>query len=155
MFRRAAVIVIDNGGRTYCTVWGDLLTLVAVRNKLGGTVIDGVCRDVDHILELKYPMFTRGHFMVTGKDRVEIDSVNIPVSIANVNVRSGDLVVGDGSGLVIVPFDRAEEVLGIAKEVARAEEGIEKEIAKGLGLLEARQLFRYHELQRPREKKGK
>jgi len=149
------VIVLDNGGRTYCTVWGDLLTLVAVRNKIAGTVIDGVCRDVDHILELKYPMFTRGHFMVTGKDRVEIESVNQPVSIANVQVKPGDLVVGDGSGLLIVPFERAEEVLATAKEVARAEEGIEKEIAKGLGLLEARQRFRYHELQRPPEKKGK
>ncbi len=126
---------------------------MVVRGKLGGTVIDGVCRDVDHILELKYSMFTRGHFMVTGKDRVETDSVIKPVSIANVNLRPGDLVVGHGSGVVIVPIDQAEEVLGIAKEVSRPEEGIEKEIANGLGLLDAGQSFRYHELQRPPEKK--
>jgi 4-hydroxy-4-methyl-2-oxoglutarate aldolase len=143
------VVVLDNGGRTYCTVWGDLLTLVAVRNKLGGTVIDGVCRDVDHILELRYPMFTRGQFMVTGKDRAEIAEVNGPVTIANIQAHPGDLMVGDGSGLVIVPGPRAEEVLALAKEIGQAEEAIEREIAKGSRLIDARKRFRYEELQRP------
>jgi 4-hydroxy-4-methyl-2-oxoglutarate aldolase len=143
------VIVIDNGGRTYCTVWGDLLTLVAVRNKLAGTVIDGVCRDVDHIRELNYPMFTRGFFMVTGKDRVQMAEANGPVTISNVQIHPGDIVIGDGSGVVIVPQGQAEEVLAAAKKVARAEEAIEGEIAKGSTLIEARQRFGYHELQRP------
>jgi 4-hydroxy-4-methyl-2-oxoglutarate aldolase len=146
------VVVLDNGGRTYCTVWGDLLTLVAVRDKLAGTVIDGVCRDVHRIYELNYPMFTRGHFMVTGKDRVEVAEINGPVNIANIQVHPGDLMVGDGSGLVIVPLNRAEEVLANAREVAAAEEGIEKEIAKGSKLVEARKRFRYEDLQRPKDK---
>ncbi len=145
------VVVIDNGGRTYCTVWGDLLTLVAVRDKLAGTVIDGVCRDVHRISELNYPMFTRGHFMVTGKDRVEIAEVNGPVNIANIQVHSGDLVVGDGSGVVVVPLNRAEEVLANAQEINAAEEAIEKEIARGSKLIEARKRFRYEELQRPKD----
>jgi regulator of RNase E activity RraA len=147
--REGDVIVIDNGGRTYCTVWGDLLTLVAVRNKLGGTVIDGVCRDVDHILELRYPMFTRGNFMVTGKDRVEMVGYNVPVTLSSIQVKPGDLVIGDGSGVVIVPLEKAEEVLADAREVSRVEEAIEKEISHGSTLLEARTRFRYHELQRP------
>jgi 4-hydroxy-4-methyl-2-oxoglutarate aldolase len=144
------VVVIDNGGRTYCTVWGDLLTMVAVRNRLAGTVIDGVCRDLPGICELNYPMFTRGQFMVTGKDRVEIAEVNRPVSIASIQVHSCDIVVGDGSGIVFVPASRAEEVLKIAQEVGAAEQAIEREIAKGAKLVEARKRFRYEELQRPK-----
>ena len=45
------VIVIDNAGRLNCTVWGDILTLVAKLKGIGGTVIDGVCRDVPFILK--------------------------------------------------------------------------------------------------------
>jgi len=50
------------------------LTYVAVQKKLAVTVIDDVCRDLDGIKELNYPMFTKGYFMVTGKDRVELQS---------------------------------------------------------------------------------
>src|SRR5258708_7499176 len=50
------VIVIDKGGRPDATVWGDILTLVAHRRELGGTVIDGACRDTHLALELNYPI---------------------------------------------------------------------------------------------------
>ena len=46
------IVVIDNDGRMDATVWGDILTLVADRKKIGGTVIDGVCRDIDRSIEL-------------------------------------------------------------------------------------------------------
>ncbi|HZK62383.1 MAG TPA: RraA family protein, partial [Anaerovoracaceae bacterium] len=62
------VVVIDNGGRTYCTVWGDLMAVTATQSGVAGTIIDGVCRDVPTIKRLKYPIFTKGVFMVTGKD---------------------------------------------------------------------------------------
>ena len=62
------VIVIDNGGRTYCTVWGDLMTLVARTREIAGTVIDGVCREARH-LSARYPIYTRGRYMATGRDR--------------------------------------------------------------------------------------
>src|SRR5690625_3776530 len=57
------VIVLDNEGRTDCTVWGDILTYLAVKKDIAGTVINGVCRDVDNIRELGYPMFSKGHYM--------------------------------------------------------------------------------------------
>ncbi len=54
------VVVIDNQARLDTTVWGDLLTSTAARKQLAGTVIDGICRDVDRALELNYPIFSRG-----------------------------------------------------------------------------------------------
>ena len=85
------VVVLDNGGRTYGTVWGDIMTVYAQKRGVAGTVIDGVCRDLPRILDVRYPIFTRGRFMVTGKDRVELDGLNVPVSVSDVQVRPGDI----------------------------------------------------------------
>lgn len=142
------VIVIDNAGRTHCTVWGDLLTITAMQIGLAGTVIDGVCRDVHRIRELKYPLFSRGRFMMTGKDRVQLESISTVVSISSVQVKPGDLVVGDDSGVVIVPKEKIYDVLEIAKEIAESEELIEAMVRKGSSLADARKKFKYHELQR-------
>ena len=65
-----SVIVLDNGGRDNATVWGDILTEIAHRRGIAGTVIDGICRDVALCLELGYPVFSVDHWMRTGKDRV-------------------------------------------------------------------------------------
>jgi len=145
------VIVIDNAGRTYCTVWGDILTHVAVNRKLAGTVIDGVCRDVDGIRELGYPMYTRGHFMVTGKDRVVMESYNKPVAISDVAVNPGDLIMADQSGVLVIPLDRAEEVLALTREIAAAEDKIVASIQQGMNLKEARAKFNYDALQRAKD----
>ncbi len=141
------VVVLDNGGRTYGTVWGDIMTVYAIKRGISGTVIDGVCRDLPKILELRYPIFTRGRFMVTGKDRVEVDAINVPVSISNILVKPGDIVVADDTGVVIVPFERAEEVLNIAIEIDEVERKILELIDKGVSLKEARKQMGYHKLQ--------
>jgi regulator of RNase E activity RraA len=141
------VVVLDNGGRTYGTVWGDIMTVYAKKRGIAGTIIDGVCRDLPRILELKYPIFTRGRLMVTGKDRVEVDGINIPVAISDVQVRPRDIVVADDTGVVIVPFDKTEEVLKVALEIDETEQKILELLEKGMTLREARQQMGYHKLQ--------
>ena len=140
------VVVLDNRGRTDCTVWGGILSYVAKRRGIEGTVIDGVCRDVDEILRLRYPVFSRGFFMRTGKGRVRMDAVNVSVTVGGVLVRPGDIIVADSSGVVVVPRERAEEVLSIAEEIHEAEENIVKAVDGGLSLSEARKKYRYHKL---------
>ena len=147
MVEPGAVVVLDNGGHTDCTVWGDILTMVAKRKGISGTVIDGVCRDIPFILKEKYPIFTRGRFMMTGKDRVMVESMNVTVSIGNTQVKPGDILVGDDSGVVVVPWERAEEVLKLTIEIETAENQIEEAVRGGLSLREAREKFRYHSLQ--------
>lgn len=147
------VVVIDNGGRDYCTVWGDLMTITSVRNGVAGTVIDGVCRDIPVIREKKYPIFTKGAYMVTGKDRVYVDSVNMPVSVSGLQVKPGDILLGDDSGALAVPHERAEEVLAVAKEIAAKEALIEKGLHEGKTLKDARGSVDYHSLQTAEKKK--
>lgn len=141
-----SVVVIDNGGRTYCTVWGDLMTRVAKRNGLAGTVIDGVCRDVALIRELEYPMFTRGAFMMTGKGRMRLTAVQEPVTAGDIVVSPGDLMVADDSGVLAIPQSRTEEVLRTALDIGAREDRIKDMIEKGLTLKEARMREGYHKI---------
>ena len=141
------VVVLDNAGRTYCTVWGDIMTFYSRKRGFAGTVIDGVCRDLPRILETKYPIFTRGRFMVTGKDRVEVAGVNVPVSIGNVQVRPNDIMICDDSGVLVVPLTHAEEVLKVAKEIDEKEQQIISMLDKGMTIAEAREKMGYHKLQ--------
>jgi 4-hydroxy-4-methyl-2-oxoglutarate aldolase len=141
------VVVIDNSGRTYGTVWGDIMTVYAQKRGVAGTVIDGVCRDLPRILESRYPIFTRGRFMVTGKDRVELDGVNVPVSISDVQVRPGDIVACDDTGVIIIPADRAGEVLQAAREIDAVEQQILALLDEGMTMKEARAKLGYHQLQ--------
>lgn len=142
------VVVIDNDGRTDCTVWGDIMTQYAGLRGIAGTVIDGVCRDVNKALSDGYPLFTAGRFMRTGKDRVQVESVNATVGIGTVRVASRDIVVADANGVVIVPRARAREVAATARQIEETESRIREQLAEGRTLGEARTALGYHTLQR-------
>lgn len=141
------VVVLDNAGRMDVTVWGDLLTSTAFRRKVAGTVIDGVCRDIDRSIELSYPIFSRGNWMRTGKDRVRVEDVQVPVTIGGVRVCPGDWLRGDGDGLVSIPAGSIEQVIEAAHEVHAAEDRIRAAIDAGKSLRDARREFGYHALQ--------
>lgn len=141
------VIVLDNNGRVDATVWGDLLTSTATMRHIAGTVIDGVCRDIDRITELCYPIFSRGNWMRTGKDRVRVEAVQVPVSIGGIRVEPGDWIKGDGDGVVVIPAARIEEVLATAEEIHAAEDAIREAVEGGKSLRQARIDWGYHQLQ--------
>jgi regulator of RNase E activity RraA len=143
------VVVIDNQGRLDVTVWGDLLTTAANELGVAGTVIHGVCRDTSSILGLNYPVFSRGVYMRTGKDRVQAEVYNEPVSLGEVRVTPGDLIVADADGVLVIPKEEEETVLEITQRISTREEQIRAAVLEGTRLDRARQEFRYHDLQRP------
>ena len=141
------VVVIDNQGRLDGTVWGDILTSVADRDGIAGTVIDGVCRDVGRALELNYPIYSRSNTMRTGKDRVSAEAYNEAVQLAGVRVEPGDWLRGDADGVVVIPDQVADEVLAAAEEIALVEDRIREEVGAGGDLEEIRTRLAYHDLQ--------
>lgn len=141
------VVVIDNDGRPDCTVWGDIMTQYAGRRGIAATVIDGVCRDVSKALGDGYPMFSAGRFMRTGKDRVQVESVNTTVAVGGVRVATRDIVVADANGVVVVPRQRARQVAEVARGIEEVESRIRAQIAQGKTLGEARAALGYHKLQ--------
>lgn len=141
------VVAIDNAGRDYCTVWGDIMSVTAKKKGIEGTVIDGVCRDIPNIRLSGYPIYTKGWYMCTGKDRVEVDAVNQPIALSGVKVLPGDIILGDDTGVVVIPQDKAQEVLETAKKIEETEQKIIAEVMNGLTLKEARKKLNYHHLQ--------
>jgi regulator of RNase E activity RraA len=141
------VVVLDNGGRENATVWGDILTMVATRRGVAGTVIDGACRDTHLARELGYPIYSRSYSMRTGKDRVQVEAMGGTVNIGDARVNEGDLLRGDADGVLVIPRVHEEEVLKIAEEIDAIEEQIRRAVLDGKTLVEARRELGYHKLQ--------
>ena len=145
------VVVLDNGGRENATVWGDILTWVAHRRGVSGTVIDGACRDTHLARELGYPIYSRSYSMRTGKDRVQVEGVGVTVNIGDARVAQGDLLRGDADGVLAIPRAHEEAVLAAAEEIDAVEQRIRAAINDGQTLAEARKALGYHQLQTRRK----
>src|SRR4249920_825236 len=116
------VVVLDNGGRENATVWGDILTSIAHRRGIAGTVIDGACRDTHLSRELGYPIFSRSYSMRTGNDRVQVEAVNGSVNVGDARVNPGDLLRGDADGVLVIPRAHEDTVLAAAEEIDAVEQ---------------------------------
>ena len=143
-----AVAVLDNSGRVDCTVWGGIMSKIANQRGIAGTVINGVCRDTAEAQEVSYPLYARGRFMRTGKDRVQVSTVGQVVSLGDVRVKPGDYIVADADGVVVIPEARAAEVFERALRTRDVEGKILEAALAGTSLGEARRQFGYHTLQR-------
>jgi 4-hydroxy-4-methyl-2-oxoglutarate aldolase len=141
------IIVLDNQGKEDATVWGDILSSLAHHKEIGGTVIDGACRDVNVSLDLGYPIFSRSISMRTGKDRVEVASYNVELNIGGAVVCAGDILLGDADGVVCIPQHREEEILATAEQIVAAEDEIRTMVRSGKRLDAAREELGYHNLQ--------
>jgi regulator of RNase E activity RraA len=139
-----AVVMVANGGRDYCTVWGDILTDVAQRRGLAGTVIDGCCRDLGEIRSSGYPLWSRGVYMKSGKNRVRLSALQVPVEIAGTVVGPGDVVCADDAGVLVVPADRLEQVMDQVDRVTGMEAEVRAAVAEGVPLREARRRHGYN-----------
>lgn len=141
------ILVLDNDARIDCTVWGDIMTQYAVMRGIAGTVINGVCRDIHCALQSKYPVFSAGRFMRTGKDRVEVLAINDAISVGGVRIASRDFIIADANGVVAVPRHQVPRVAQLAHEISDVEANIRAQISQGKSLAEARRNTGYHSLQ--------
>ena len=134
------VVVIDNGGQQVST-WGGVASVAAIQNGVAGLVVDGGVRDADEIVELGFPVFSRHVVPLSGKTRVKVIEINTTVKIDGMPVHAGDIVVGDSSGLVVVPLKHAAEVARRAGELERQDRQASEEIRNGLIFTEALRKF--------------
>jgi regulator of RNase E activity RraA len=89
--------------------------------------------------------------MRTGKDRVQLQSVNVPVNIGEAPVCAGDLMLGDADGVLCIPKKHEQRILEIGREIETAENAIRQAVEGGMTLREARTKFKYHSLQTRRK----
>ena len=118
--RPGDVLLIDAGGDLNNAVVGGILSFYAASIGVVGIVIDGAIRDVAEIREREFPVYARG---VThrGPYKDGPGEINVTVSVGGMVVNPGDIVVGDQDGLLAIPQDGVEALIGKARSVLGAE----------------------------------
>lgn len=119
--RPGDVLVVDAKGFMEAGPWGDVLTLQAMKLGIAGLVIHGCVRDANLIIELGFPVFCRG-LSIKGTAKNQPGKVNTPITVGDVVINPGDIIVGDRDGLVVVAQSDVEEV--IANSIAREEKEV-------------------------------
>jgi isocitrate/isopropylmalate dehydrogenase/regulator of RNase E activity RraA len=138
-----SVIVIDNNGQPDCTVWGEILTQVALHKLIAGTVIHGAVRDVETIRALNYPLFCNAVYMRSGKNRVHKSREQCPLIINNVTINPGDILCADDNGVLVIPRDLITDILAKIHNIRATEDEIKAAIKSGKTLEQARVDFHY------------
>ena len=140
------IIVIDNGGKLEFSCWGGLLALSAKLKGLSGVVIDGASRDIDEARDLEFPVYARGAVPMTARGRVMQESYNQEIQFAGVQCHPGDLVIADGSGVVIIAKEKEQEVVAAAEAIYQKEQEMADGIRKGSSGLEMLEKLGYEQM---------
>ena len=140
------IIVVDNGGKLELSCWGGLLALSAKLKGLSGVVIDGASRDIDEARDLEFPVYARGAVPMTARGRVVQESYNQEIQFAGVQCRPGDLVLADGSGVIIIPKEIESEVVAAAEGIYAKEQEMAAGIRKGYSGLEMLEKLGYEQM---------
>ena len=126
---KSDVIVVDvNGGKT--AIWGELATWSAKIKGLAGVVIDGAVRDLDDIVKMDFPILCR-HISSNAGEPKGFGEIGAEITCGNQTVRTDDWIVGDDSGVVVVPQEIAQEIANRALDVKEHENRIREEIKRG------------------------
>jgi regulator of RNase E activity RraA len=128
---RGDVLVVANDGRVDVASWGGLLSVAAAARGVEGVVVDGACRDVEELSTLPLEVFCRGVTTVTARGRLVERSFGEAVTIGGVTVAPGDWVVGDASGVVVLPAGEVERIVETAHSLARREAEMRRALASG------------------------
>jgi regulator of RNase E activity RraA len=126
------VLVFDNGGRLDQNCWGEIVTYAALQKGVIGVIIDGAARDVDVTKEMGFPVYAKGIVPLTARKRNVQGDYNCPVRIGGLQVNPGEIVVADINGVVVIPIDKAEDVLKVCREMLERENEIIRKIKAGV-----------------------
>lgn len=126
------VLVIDAGGRTDVCNGGGLLALRAKTRGLAGFVINGGYRDIDEINEYGFPIFAKAATPVRSAPDLETVGFEIPIEIDGVQIRTGDIIVADSDGVIVIPVEFARSILEEAQSVSENEQKLFQLVREGM-----------------------
>ena len=116
--------------------WGDLMSTASKMRGAHGAIIDGLVRDVNQIRKMNFPVFCTGIRPLDSKGRGVVVDYDVPIQCGGVLVRSGDLVIGDYDGVVVIPKEVEQLVLEKAHEKVTKENFTRQELLDGKMLLD-------------------
>ncbi len=136
------ILVADFGGNLDVSNMGGQSVAVAQSCGLIGAVVNGAVRDVASFRSRKFPAWSKGTTPITGKCRMQAVEINGPVTLHDVLVEPGDLIVADDSGVCAIPADRAEYVLEKCRSIVKEEEVMRELIDKDVPISDLKPLYR-------------
>jgi 4-hydroxy-4-methyl-2-oxoglutarate aldolase len=129
------VLVLTNGGSAQGALWGDVACNFAVKKGVAGTVVHGATRDTDAIAALGYPVWSTA-ISVEHPEKRGPGAINVPIVVDGVYVEPGDIMVGDGDGVLVIPRAMLTATVEGAEARAAAEIVFRQRIAAGEKLLD-------------------
>jgi 3-hexulose-6-phosphate synthase/6-phospho-3-hexuloisomerase len=123
-------VIVAQAGAGRQAVWGELATHSACEKKLAGVVVDGAVRDIESIACLDLPVFARHTVPDAGEPKGQGD-IGVEIFCGGQMVRTGDWIVGDDNGVVVVPHEHAQEIANRSLNVMERENRIREEIKRG------------------------
>ncbi|MHC1679725.1 MAG: 3-hexulose-6-phosphate synthase [Methanomassiliicoccales archaeon] len=142
--RKGDIIVIDAGG-SEIAVWGELAANSALVKGVAGVIIDGAARDIDGIIDLGFPCFSR-HVSPHAGEPKGFGGIGLEIVCGGQMVRTGDWIVGDESGVIVVPQEHAVELANRSVDVWEREERIREEIKRGGTLSKVQELEKWEQV---------
>jgi regulator of RNase E activity RraA len=129
-------VYVCTGASPCYALWGELMSVRAVKLGAAGAILNGYSRDTKAILELNFPTFSRGRYAQDLTPRGKVIDFRVPVEMERVRINSGDIVFGDIDGICVVPTEARNEVFSKALEKARGEKTVKKAIENGVSATE-------------------
>ena len=134
---KAGEVYICTGASPTYALWGELMSVRALKLGAAGTVVDGYSRDTNGILNLNFPAFSHGPFAQDQGPRGKVIDFRVPLEMGGVKILPGDIVFGDVDGVCIIPQKATEEVFVKSIEKARGEKLVRQAIESGVSAVDA------------------
>ena len=130
-------VYICTGGTMRCAYWGELLTTTAISRGGVGAIINGYHRDTKQVEKLEWPVFSMGSYAQDSGVRTQVLDYRCDIEISDVLIHSGDLIVADEDGVIIIPRVVEEDVIQKAIEKVSGEKLFIQAIKNGMSSTEA------------------
>jgi len=131
MLEPGEIMVIDARGHKETAVWGGIMTRAAMKQGIGGLIVDGAVRDADEIREFGFPTFALAT-CPAGPSKGFGGIIDGVISCARCPVKPGDIVIGDDDGITVIPLERQAQILKACIEKIAQEEATNADIKKGV-----------------------
>lgn len=131
-----SVLVVDGGGAADVILMGGLMSARAQVRGIAGAILDAAVRDIEDIIALNFPVFSR-YVCPRGGTFAEIGEWQTIVCLGRVPVRPGDWIVADQNGIVVVPIELTDQVLEKARQIVQKERALQKHLTAGRSFAEA------------------
>ena len=130
-------IYVCSGASPAYALWGELMSVRAMKLGALGAIVNGYSRDTRAVLKLGFPVFSYGSYAQDQAPRGKVLDFRVPIKMDGTTIQTGDILFGDIDGVCVIPSDAVEEVFTKALEKARGEKVVRQAIENGMSAVEA------------------